>query len=142
MTGYVFGVFVMGLCPNYTFVLIVYTLRCRNKQKGHMLRRKNGKFDHQPTARMVINAYNTCGPNNMCIYLRMWRNSPSKGLGRLNVKVSRSYKIRHTYIRQDSSALAISSSQRQLPTQHTNIRVLGWDSNPQSQQVSSLKPTP
>lgn len=34
-------------------------------------------------------------PNNMCIYLCVWRKSPSKGLGRPNVKVSRSF--RHTY---------------------------------------------
>lgn len=69
VTVYVLGVSVTGFCPDYTLVLIVYTPRCRNKQKRHTLRCKNRICDREPTAQMVINAYIICGPNNMYIYL-------------------------------------------------------------------------
>ena len=47
----------------------------------------------------------------------------------------------------DSSGIVIGQSQRPLPdnTQHsqqTDIHVPRWDSNPQSQQASGLRPTP
>ena len=46
---------------------------------------------------------------------------PNSGPGRHTVEISRSHTIRHTRARQDSSERVISSSQRPLPTQQTQV---------------------
>jgi hypothetical protein len=65
----------------------------------------------------------------------------------VEVSTRRSYTIRHTHTRQDSSEVVISPSPRPLPTQYTtNTRdehsYPQRDPNPKSQQWSGLRPTP
>lgn len=79
----------------------------------------------------------------LALSLSGWHNSCGT---RPPLEVSRSHSIRHTHLI-DSSEQVISSLQRLLPTQHTTDTrdkhpYPQWDSNLQSQQSSSFRPTP